>query len=338
MKLSIFGIQLLGDSTDTANSDAVRPTPNVIEPIANLPAQHLLEVQLRDLFNQTPGLETLWKACLMWRVNYYVIEPFIFYHDQIDAAEYRRYRQFYKAFVLGAEKPVADLWLTLGLTRTDLLGFTEFGEKAMEYDDRDTLDEIMANALRLFTEPEHANPLLDLNDKIERWKEKIDARDVLVTRMKQLTTKGSPEEKRTLVDHIRYVTFRTNQEIELAFYQAYIQKYKADRYAAFTIERVWERMITLVAHKEGYDKASALADELEKRTDVYSGPDDSRKSLREIRAALREILVKNEKYNALHRSMADLGEQGLLRVFYGAVHVSERFPKAEVVLSRMMKG
>ena len=167
--MKIFGIHF-GNSSDSEASvpDALSkgstiPSPAEKEVVIDveIPISHLVETELRPLFNETPGLETVWKACLMWHVQFNASLPFVFLKDNIDHTEYRRYKKFYQTYVLEVEKPVLDEYLKLSFSNISFGDFVGFVDKALEYGDSEMLDTILIQAKRLFTESKFANDLLD---------------------------------------------------------------------------------------------------------------------------------------------------------------------------------
>src|SRR5882672_9196607 len=120
--MKIFGFNFSGDSADSEATlqnaiakelSSARPTQKEVEPSAEIPARHTIEPEIRELFNLFPGLESLWKACLMMRVYRYIYDSLCLQNEHVDHAEYRRYRKFYQTYMLEVEKPVLDEYLKL---------------------------------------------------------------------------------------------------------------------------------------------------------------------------------------------------------------------------------
>ncbi len=348
--MKILGINFSLGSSDTDATlqesiakelSSARPTQNEVEPSAEIPARLTIEPEIRELFNLYPGLESLWKACLMMRVHRYIYDSLCFQNENVDYAEYRRYRKFYQTYMLEVEKPVLDEYLKMSsMITTDFNSVVWFKGVARDYNDRAMLDSILVHAKRLFTEPKFANDLLDLKDDIEEYKEEMDKRDLFITQMKLAATKGSRDEKQVVLEKLRNLyDWRPRREDELAMCKSFIHTYKPTGRNTFQnnnlweIEFAWGKMIALVARWEGEEQASALADQMEKRTDIYDRKDGDnvRKEMREIRATIRQIGVRKEEYNS--KVSLDYFLE-LLSDFSNAVHFSERFPEADEILNK----
>ena len=342
--MKIFGINLSGDSSnsDASLQNSPSPTQKEVEPSAEIPALLTIEPEIRELFDLFPGLESLWKACLMMRVHRYIYDSLCLLNEHVDHAEYRRYRKLYQTYMLEVEKPVLDEYLKLtSMISTNYDSFVWFRRAAKDYNDRGMLDAILVHAKRLFTEPQFANDLLDLKDDIEKYKEEMDRRDLFVTRMKLAATKGSRDEQQKVLEKLRDLyDWHPRTEDELALCKSFIHTYSpTGRNTNQTnnlreIEFSWERMIELVARWEGEEQASALADQMEKRTDIYDhdkNGDSLRIKMRDIRAKIRHVRVRQEEYNT--KVSLDYFLE-LLSDFSNAVHFSERFPEADEILNR----